>query len=228
MKFEKFPFKVEKQYRLQGYDYSRNGYYFITICAKDHINYFGEIKNNCVELTQIGKITQNFWLQIPQKFKNIYLDEFVIMSNHIHGILIINNKIDDRYCKNMPRPNNNLINCRNMPRHVPTDNKNFQIANQFSKPIKNSVSMVINHFKGSVTKFCNQNNFKFQWQPRFHDRIIRNEKEYFAIKQYIKDFLKIGEKIRKINQMYYNMYISYEQIINHFRPHCYRQNCFSC
>jgi hypothetical protein len=59
--------------------------------------------------------------------------------------------------------------------------------NQFSKPIPNSISMVINHFKGSITKFCHQNNIKFQWQPRFHDRIIRDEKEYWAKKQYIKN-----------------------------------------
>ena len=69
-------------------------------------------------------------------------------------------------------------NSRNAPWRVPTG---------IHPLIPNSVSSVINHFKGSITKFCNQNNIKFQWQPRFHDHVIETEKEYFAIKQYIKD-----------------------------------------
>lgn len=171
MAYTKFPFKIEKQFRLPGYDYSQNGYYFVTICTHEKIDYFGKIINNQIQLSEIGKIVFNHWYEICTHFNNINLDEFIVMTNHIHGILIINNK--------------NIVDInpegRNMPWHVPTK------INQFSKPIPKSLSMIINHFKGSVVKKCHQKQLKFKWQPRFHDHVIRNEKEYFAIKQYIRD-----------------------------------------
>ena len=206
MKFQKFPFKIEKQYRLPGYNYSQDAYYFITICTKDRLNYFGEIINNTMELSQIGEIVNKFWTKLPKKFDGIKLDEYCIMPNHFHGILIICRNAPGE-CRNAPRNgrvplnnnnNNKLINninssnCISMnapvlrPRRVPT-----------IKPLDvNSVSSIINHFKGSVKKSCQANNLNFAWQSRFHDRIIRNEKEYFAIKRYIQDNPKNWEKDR--------------------------------
>ena len=161
MKFVKLHFKFEKQYRLSGWDYSRSGLYFVTICTKDRVNFLGKINQGKIELSEIGKLTKKFWLEIPSRFKNIYLDNFCVMPNHVHGIII----------------------CRNRPRPVPTIGAETYYQNV---PI-NSISTVINHFKGYVTKECKINSITFSWQSRFHDRLIRNEREYFAIKQYIKD-----------------------------------------
>ncbi|MBI4650145.1 hypothetical protein HY745_02450, partial [Candidatus Desantisbacteria bacterium] len=76
-----------KSTRLSNWDYSSNGYYFITICTHNREHYFGEIG----EITTIGKIAQKYWLEIPNHFPFVILNEFVIMPNHIHGILIIEN-----------------------------------------------------------------------------------------------------------------------------------------
>ena len=90
--------------RLQGYDYGANGCYFVTICTKNREHYFGDIVDktnitgNAAETdnypslrgTEIGKIAEKYWLDIPNHFPFVILDQFAIMPNHIHGILIFN------------------------------------------------------------------------------------------------------------------------------------------
>jgi len=81
--------------RLKHWDYSSSGWYFITICTYQKTCYFGEIINGKMELSEIGKIAEKYWLEIPKHFSNIRLDEFVIMPNHIHGIIVIEYKIHE-------------------------------------------------------------------------------------------------------------------------------------
>src|SRR5664280_555297 len=76
--------------RYRGYDYSSPGKYFITICTKNRKPYFGEVENGKMGLSELGIIAKKFWKEIPGHFPNIKLDEFIIMPDHIHGILIIN------------------------------------------------------------------------------------------------------------------------------------------
>ena len=77
--------------RLKGYDYSSNGAYFITICVKNRECIFGEIINGEMYLNDYGKIVSEEWLKTEKVRKNIIIDEFVIMPNHFHGIIIIDN-----------------------------------------------------------------------------------------------------------------------------------------
>ena len=77
--------------RLQNWDYSSNGYYFVTVCTKDKKEFFGEIANNEMCFSEIGKIVQKYWLEIPNHFPFVMLDEYKIMPNHVHGIVIIKN-----------------------------------------------------------------------------------------------------------------------------------------
>ncbi len=70
--------------RLPNWDYSDNGYYFITICTKDKEDFFGEIVNNKIILSEIGVITQKCWLEISNHFPFVELDEFMIMQNNLH------------------------------------------------------------------------------------------------------------------------------------------------
>lgn len=206
MKFEKFPFKLEKQFRLKNWDYSSSGFYFVTICTHNHTNYFGEIKNKRIELNQIGKIVFQNWVDIPNHFSNILLDEFIIMPDHIHGILIIKNI---NMCRNAPwrvHPTNNTVHPTNNDLIVhPTNNytnNNLNINKNAPRRVPtgiepltpNSISSIINHFKGNITKLCKNNNLNFKWQPKFHDRIIRSEKEYWIRKQYIKNNPKNWDK----------------------------------
>lgn len=157
-------YKDKKQYRYKNYDYTQNGFYFVTICTKDKKMFFGEIENGKIELSDVGLIAEKFWLKIPSHFLFVKLHEFVVMPDHMHGIIEINNG-------------------RNAPRRDPTNN-----PIGIHPLVKNSLSSIINHFKGNVKRYCNKNNFQyFIWQPRFHDRIIRNEKELEGASQYIID-----------------------------------------
>lgn len=79
-----------KRNRLEFYDYSQNGYYFVTICTKDRAIWFGNIENEKMVLSKIGVIVQRCWMEITTHFQNVTLDEYVIMPNHVHGIIIIN------------------------------------------------------------------------------------------------------------------------------------------
>ena len=180
MKGDKFKNKYRiKSTRLQNWDYSNNGYYFVTICTKNKNKYFGEIKNKEMILNDIGKIAEKCWLEIPKHFDFVVLDEFVIMPNHIHGIIIINkNDISSL----LPETQNitsftetqNITSLRQCP------NK----QNKFRVQSKNLAS-IIRGFKIGVTKYANQNNITFRWQPRFYDRIIRTEIELPNIREYI-------------------------------------------
>lgn len=138
--------------------------------------FFGDVIACKMRLSEIGKIAEKFWLEIPNHFSFVKLDKFIIMPNHIHGIIEINN------CRNAPRrvPVNNASTVEiNAPQRVPTG---------IQPLVKNSLSSIINHFKGNTKKFCNKNNLEyFAWQARFHDRIIRNNNELNRIKRYIID-----------------------------------------
>jgi putative transposase len=80
--------------RLQNWDYGWNGAYFITICTDNRINYFGDIYNGKMQLSNIGVIANILWYEIKNHGKNIELGEFIVMPNHIHGILILNHYND--------------------------------------------------------------------------------------------------------------------------------------
>jgi len=151
--------------RLTGWDYGSHGLYFVTICTKDRIRYFGEIENNLKEtqsiaslhMTDIGKIAYDNWLRIPIYHPYIELDEFVIMPDHIHGILFINK-----------------------PEKINWDQNKFG-------PQRNNLASIIRGYKSSVKQYATVNNIEFSWQARYYDRVIRDHQEYINIKEYIYD-----------------------------------------
>ncbi len=145
-----------KSVRLKDYDYSSSGYYFVTICTDDKQHLFGQIVGEEMKLNTMGEMAQKGWYEITKHRPEIELDEFVVMPNHIHGIIIIK-----------------------------TNENNESQYNKFSKPIANSLSMIINQYKGSFTKWCNENDYDFKWQPSFYEHIIRNEESYNKIATYI-------------------------------------------
>ncbi len=178
--------KYQNKYRIEsarkkGYDYSQNGAYFITIVTKNRECFFGNIDNRgdvlqnvctTMQLSEIGKIVWDEWF-VSEKIRNhIFMDEFVIMPNHIHGIVIINN--DD---------------CRDVLQNVSTDKSEKPKNKFFSKisPSSKSLSMMVRQFKSAVTIKSREINPNFAWQPRFHDRIIRNENELNRIRHYIRE-----------------------------------------
>jgi putative transposase len=83
--------------RLKGYDYSRDGAYFVTICTKNKIQLFGEISSPKIKLSDIGQIVTDCWHNLQNHYPNIILDEFIVMPDHIHGIIIIRNGPDNKF-----------------------------------------------------------------------------------------------------------------------------------
>lgn len=78
-----------KSQRLQNWDYAAAGFYFVTICTQDKEHYFGEIINHKMQFTEIGRIAEQCWIEIPKHFPFVKLDRYIVMPNHVHGIIII-------------------------------------------------------------------------------------------------------------------------------------------
>ena len=150
--------KNRKPNRLKGYDYSKNGYYFVTICTKNRICFFGEIVDEKMILNEYRKCVYDFWKQIPKFYKNVFLDEFIIMPNHIHGVVVIDN-VGTEHCS------------------VPTE----------TVMEKTNLSQIIKSFKEICIKpICKKyNNFDFAWQRSFYDHIIKDEQSLLNIQNYI-------------------------------------------
>jgi REP element-mobilizing transposase RayT len=163
-----------KSARLAGYDYRNEGLYFVTICTKNKFHYFGEIENGNLLLNEIGLIAHTYWAEIPQHFDHVSLDEFVIMPDHMHGIICIDEK------REIIRPTAETYNYTSLPI---TKNQHFQ---NLSAPA-NSLSTIIRSFKSAVTIGGRKINPNFEWQSRFHDHIIRDVQSLDTIRNYIKN-----------------------------------------
>jgi REP element-mobilizing transposase RayT len=158
--------------------------YFITICVKNRDSVFGEIVDCRMNLNETGKIAGEFWLCIPEHFPNVELHEYIIMPNHIHGIIellhINPGTVGTRHVVSLPDISKNTIRTR----HVVSVQSHVQ--SKFSKPIPGSVSVIVQQYKASVTRFVKKNNISnFKWQPRFYEHIIRDQQSFDRISQYI-------------------------------------------
>ena len=100
--------KNRRSNRLKHYDYSENGYYFVTICTYNRECFFGEIAEGEMENNKIGELAEKLWLQIPEHFRGVELDEYVIMPNHIHGIVVINN-VGNTYMRSLRNERNKML-----------------------------------------------------------------------------------------------------------------------
>jgi len=166
---------LEKSIRLDGWDYRFPSHYFITICTKDRYHYFGKICNGIMGLSEQGCAAWYFWNQIPNHFDNVKLDAFIVMPDHVHGIIQIIPDENGRYSVD---PVGAL--------HA-THQQDRDINNRMSaiSPKPKSLSAVVRSYKSVLTRWCNQKNYEFGWQSRFYDHIIRNPKSLDNIRQYI-------------------------------------------
>ncbi|MCF7834502.1 transposase [Candidatus Gracilibacteria bacterium] len=163
--------------RLPERDYSSGGGYFCTICVDKHQRLLGEIIDGKINLSEIGKIVEQCRFDITNHFPNIELDEYVIMPNHIHGILFLHEK------NNQPVETHYSVSPNNETRHGMSLHK----INQFGKMHKNSISLIINQFKGSVTRQTNKLNLNFHRQSGFYEHVIRNNQDLQRIQEYIQN-----------------------------------------
>ncbi|MDE5424139.1 hypothetical protein L3073_18145 [Ancylomarina sp. DW003] len=167
--------------RLQNWDYGNNAAYFVTICTQNREHYFGDITNGIMQLSEIGDMANKYWLEIPDHFPFVKLEEFVVMPNHVHGIIIINKPDDGKSNDEQSPVLNNNSQCRDTKFCVSTDTT---YKNKFGPQSKNLAS-IIRGFKIGVTKNARKIHADFAWQSRFHDHIIRNDKSLHRIRDYI-------------------------------------------
>ena len=198
--------------RLQQWDYGWNAPYFVTICTAHHICYFGEIRNREMHLSELGEIVVAEWLKTPaiRPDMNLVLDEFVVMPNHFHGIIIIgkneyNNRRDAMHGVSTPTTTPSTPTTQSTPTTTPstptttpsiptttpptptTINENQPHKNHKYGPQIKNLSSIIRGFKSSVTMISLKINSNFAWQPRFHDHVISDDKSYNRIRNYIRN-----------------------------------------
>lgn len=158
--------------RLYEYDYSQEGLYFVTICTKDKICLFGNIVDEEMVLNDVGRIAHEEWKNTEVLRKNIRLGEFIIMPNHVHGIIEITS-----VGANCIRPQITTGEC----------NSPLQTENKFRSPSQ-TLGAVVRGYKSSVTKQINKLHEipnMIIWQRNYYERIIRNDDSYQKITEYI-------------------------------------------
>lgn len=143
--------------RLANWDYGSSGVYFVTICTAGRTNYFGDIRENLPVYSEIGEIAFQYWQNIPAHFPFVIVDHFVVMPNHLHGLLFLD------------RP----------------EYHGWEL-NRFG-PQSQNLASIIRGYKAGVKTYATQHRIEFSWQPRYYDRVVINENEWNRIRQYIAD-----------------------------------------
>ena len=206
--------------RLRNYDYANIGTYFVTACLNERIQQdvtlqqqgainraptdvnfnfptFGYIENGVMILNDCGKIAKQIWEEIPQHYPNIELGEFVVMPDHVHGIIKIRRGVDlsrpecemrAELCVDLSRPK--LCNNLNPKCGLQRNNANTAtggFSGTKNPMLNNNLSHIIRWFKGRVAFECCKIDCNFKWQRNFWEHIIRDEQSYKDISQYIID-----------------------------------------
>ena len=199
--------------RRPEWDYCKSAAYFVTICTKNRIPYFGESFDGIMQLSEIGTIACKYWIEIPNHFGFVELNTFIIMPDHIHGIIIIKNKKanDNRTIDTMENISTSVGTTGNISTSVGTTGNNSasvgttgNISTSVGTPNlgvptvpdsinptripnwkSNSLGLIINQYKRICTINIRKINPNFLWQSRYHDRVIRDWDEYQRIRNYI-------------------------------------------
>ncbi len=162
--------------RLPNYDYSQPGAYFVTVVTYQRILLFGNIVNQEMQLNDFGKIADECWSVIPAHFPNIELGAYVIMPNHVHGIIMINDRADA-----------NTSACRGTIYRAPTEN--------FGKPVVGSIPTIVRVYKAAVTRRIGREfNVTGIWQRNYYEHIIRNDRDLQNKTDYIESNPLLWEK----------------------------------
>lgn len=160
-------YRVESA-RKPHWDYTLPGWYFVTICTQNRRPYFGRVIQEAMILSALGDYAFECWKEIPAHHKNVSIDEFVVMPNHVHGIIMIGGP---------DRPPQ--LHRRGEIRRLPG------LSEVHPRP--GSLGAVVGSFKSAVSRWCRSQQLVFAWEARFHDRIIRGRNSLKAVREYIRD-----------------------------------------
>jgi REP element-mobilizing transposase RayT len=175
--------------RLQGYDYSQPGYYFVTVCVHDRKQLlFGDVVENHMVLNECGKHVEHCWNEIAVHFPYANIDEYVIMPNHVHGIIQLR-EMDNENVMVQSGGVNNPVGVQNFEplRHFELL-RNDSKQNEFQHIVPRSIGSIIRGFKIGVTKlFRAQKPGFIVWQRNYYEHIIREETSLYFIRKYIRE-----------------------------------------
>jgi putative transposase len=166
--------------RLRGFDYSQRGFFFVTICTHNKSSTLGKIVNFESRLSRLGKMVEDCWREIPKHFPNVHLDEWVIMPNHLHGIIVIRFPADKILV-------NEGTACR-APTSIRQSTSREPSFEEFGKPVKGSLPTIVRSFKGAASKKVREEcgeKFLPLWQRGYFEHVIRNEDSFNRIRNYI-------------------------------------------
>ncbi|MCX5699502.1 MAG: transposase [Candidatus Omnitrophica bacterium] len=159
--------------RLADYDYSRAGYYFVTVCVNERRNLFGDIDGGKIMLNGVGIMVEDNWNKLQQRFKFIELDEFIVMPNHLHGVIVI-----------VGAP---LVGAQNgdVVTDDGDDGATTRVAPTLGDVIGAFKSITTNEYIRNV-KNKNWLSFnKYFWQRNYYERVIRDDNDLNRIREYI-------------------------------------------
>jgi REP element-mobilizing transposase RayT len=155
--------------RLKRFDYGSPGAYFVTICTKDKQMVLGKVNDGRAQLSEVGEIVERCWGEIPLHFPRVGTDKFVVMPNHIHGILTIAEEDSET-----------------IRRGVQLNAQVFADQKGGISPRGGTLSVVVRTFKAAVTTLRRaSSHFEFGWQRNYHEHVVRNEDDLNSIREYI-------------------------------------------
>ncbi|MBU4455832.1 transposase [Patescibacteria group bacterium] len=164
--------KTRKSIRVKGYDYSKPGYYFITICAQNRNCLFGDVRDRQMVLNDAGRMIETVWNELPEHYQHVELDAFIIMPNHVHGIIVL-------------RPDPIIVGAGLKPaRTKPAPTKSARTKKRHALPeivrgLKTFSSRRINEIRNTLGVKL--------WQRNYYEHIVRNENELNKIRKYIQE-----------------------------------------
>ena len=159
--------------RLRDFDYSQVGAYFVTICTKNRQCIFGKIDQGMMQLNASGRVASAQWQQLSNRFKDLELGEWVIMPNHIHGILVITGRGEASLEKRSTSPDSIIKDASPLRPNGTVPGSLGAIIQNFKSITSRKISAQVRNVKGSV------------WQRNYYEHVIRNDRELRAISEYI-------------------------------------------
>ena len=181
-----------KSPRAKWHDYN-GAEYFVTICTKNRLHFFGEVVDGAMQLTDVGNHASQCIMKISEIHPNVEVPLFVVMPNHIHMVILLDGGVGLPHPVGLPYPvglpHPVGLPYYDSPTNSPTDGnpasagKDTEMQRRANRCGR--LSHIIGQFKSAVTKFANANQIPFSWQSRYHDRIVRNRDEMNEIALYI-------------------------------------------
>ena len=183
--------KYKNRYRVSSaradwhaYD---GGFYHVTVCTKDRELYFGEIVDGKMSLSEIGKYAEEQFQNVISYYPYAEIPVFIVMPNHIHAIVVIDNRPPRRDAihrvSDIHRVKEDMMDDSSMDSETPKGG----LTGNDNPMLHQRLGTVIRGLKARVTHYANEEGIEFAWQSRFHDRIIRNQKDLNETTKYIEN-----------------------------------------